>query len=116
MLTPEEAKLKTGETVYSVIETDGDTVSFAGYRVLDTLLNVPDENPIVFDGEGAVFNDSLIRGVLSDGSERIINIDSVVVVEVDRFDLARTIFIPIAATVETVVEIMMNLFSRCGCF
>jgi hypothetical protein len=116
MLTLEEAELETGETVYSVIEMDGDTVSFAGYCVIDTVHNGRDEGSIVFDGEGAVFRDSLIQGVTSDGTERIINIDSVAVVELERFDLARTIFIPIVAAVEVVVDIMVNLSSGCGCF
>ena len=91
ILTVTEAELKEGETVYSVICLDDDSISFIGYRVTGLSYSYLQEEFLTIEGEGAVFSRDIIIGVMSDGSDRAISVDSVSVLEVDRHNTGKTI-------------------------
>jgi hypothetical protein len=81
-----DSELQDGDTVYSLIDNYGDLISFEANRVLDTLLVNSQNDDDLFEGEGAVFHDGIIEGVVADGSEMVCSIDSVQSVEIDRVD------------------------------
>ena len=91
LLLVSDIELKEGDTIYSLICNNGDLISFAGYRVCDSLLNDSMIVEVVFEGKGAVFQDGIIDGVLADGSEMIFSIDSVQTVEMDCFDGSKSL-------------------------
>lgn len=71
-------------------------ISFAGYRVSDSILSDSTIVDFVFEGNGAVFHDGIIDGVVADGSEMTCDVDSVLAVEmycIDSGQLFLTLFI-----------------------
>jgi len=99
MVLISDNELKDGETVFSVICLDGDSISFSGYRFGTSYSRLQGKYVTMLEGEGAVFTQESIVGVLADGSERAISVDSVHAVEVNRFNTGKTLLYigPIAA-------------------
>ena len=76
MEQPCRVHLSDEETIYKVITLDGDTVSF--------------------DTHGAKYHEGIIQGALTDGSDYSINVDSVSVIEVERFNIGKTTIYTVA--------------------
>ena len=76
MEQPCRVHLSDGETIHKVITLEGDTVSF--------------------DNHGAKYDEGIIQGALIDGSDYSINVDSVSVIEVERFNFGKTTLYTVA--------------------
>jgi len=103
MLQAPDINLKEGETVFSVICLDGNSISFSGYRVSTSYNRIQDEYINTIEGEGAIFSQNSIAGVLADSSEVVISLDSVSVVEVDRYNTLKMILIPVGVIVSGLI-------------
>lgn len=91
-ISPDNYELSEGNTVYRVITEEADTITFAGSSVESIERNfLTGEEFFQFNGEGAVFNEGIVRGVSVDGSEEAISILDTSLLEVDMHDTCKTV-------------------------
>jgi hypothetical protein len=93
MLDVTEADLRNGDAVHTVVTHDGEVIEFEGRTLEPDSSTFTEQRYYVIRGNGAEYRNSFIHGLVADGSAVTVDIRDVDTVEVDRFDLPKTMLI-----------------------
>lgn len=89
---PDETDLRVGETVYRLETLEGDTVSYVALGFTRTgHSSLRDVEYLLPYGKGGEYDGAFVHGVLRDGTERYVNIELISMIEVNRFNISKTL-------------------------